>query len=403
LKKRTSGWKERFTTNDIIKDMKAFALIELIVYIAIFAIIATFLIGMLTTVTNVQIRQTSVNEVTEQLNFVSDTIQRTVQESSLINIPADGAPYTTLVLGVSDPARHPTQIYEAGGIIYLEEGANGPIPLTDARVNVPANGLEFRKFETTSGRASVRADITLEYVTTNPRAVFSRATQMAVTRVNAAVEFDDTLVPKFGNTHDLGGLAQQWKDGYFSGRVGIGINPAVPLHVYRGATGIIPGVNSALVLEDDDTNGMSILTGDLDYGFINFGDSVAEDQAQIRYDHSADAFSIRTNGVGNIRLHIDSTGNVGIGTETPANTLHVVGGTTINGGLTVTGKATITGGVDPPYISFSGESHESIREFAESVDPHEKVMQFWNEETQRLEVYVIEEDKFYTMLGEQIE
>src|SRR3989338_3801988 len=86
-----------------------------------------------------------------------------------------------------------------------------------------------------------------------------------------------------------------------------------------------------------------------------------------------------------------STGNVGIGTASPTSKLHVIG------------KATFTGGVDPPYISFSNESHESIKEFAKTVEEHEKVMQFWNEQTRRMEVYVIDEDKFYTIAGELIE
>ena len=82
-----------------------------------------------------------------------------------------------------------------------------------------------------------------------------------------------------------------------------------------------------------------------------------------------------------------SSGNVGIGTTTPTSKLHVIG------------KATITGGVDPPYVSFSGESHKSIRRYAEDVDEHEKAMLFWNNESHRIEVYAIDEDKFYDITG----
>ncbi|KAF5435658.1 Head domain of trimeric autotransporter adhesin [Candidatus Methanophagaceae archaeon] len=84
-------------------------------------------------------------------------------------------------------------------------------------------------------------------------------------------------------------------------------------------------------------------------------------------------------------------GDVGIGTTSPTSKLHVIG------------KATITGGVDPPYVSFSDETHESIREFAKNVEGHEKVMQFWNGKAHRMEVYVISEDKFYTITGELVE
>jgi len=91
------------------------------------------------------------------------------------------------------------------------------------------------------------------------------------------------------------------------------------------------------------------------------------------------------------QMRITQEGDVGIGTTSPTAKLHVIG------------KAIITGGVDPPYISFSDESHESIRQFARNVEKHEKVMQFWNGKTHRTEIYVIEEDKFYTISGELIE
>jgi hypothetical protein len=78
-------------------------------------------------------------------------------------------------------------------------------------------------------------------------------------------------------------------------------------------------------------------------------------------------------------------------------------GTTFVGPVTIDGKLTATGGVDPPYVSYSKETHESIREYAQYVEDHEEVMQFWNGDSHRMEVYVISEDLFYTITGELIE
>jgi len=71
--------------------------------------------------------------------------------------------------------------------------------------------------------------------------------------------------------------------------------------------------------------------------------------------------------------------------------------------LDVMGKASFPGGVDPPYVSFSSETHETIREFAMDVDPHEEVMIFWNTDSKQMEVYVIAQDKFYAMPLQEIE
>ena len=60
--------------------------------------------------------------------------------------------------------------------------------------------------------------------------------------------------------------------------------------------------------------------------------------------------------------------------------------------LYLSGKATIAGGVDPPYVSFSTQTHESIRRFAKELKPHEKVMLFWNGE--KFQYYNVEKDTF---------
>lgn len=65
------------------------------------------------------------------------------------------------------------------------------------------------------------------------------------------------------------------------------------------------------------------------------------------------------------------------------------------------GKVTIRQ-LDPDYISYSKESHESIREYSRNVEDHEAVMQFWNGEAHRMEIYDISQDAFYTFNGELI-
>jgi len=95
---------------------------------------------------------------------------------------------------------------------------------------------------------------------------------------------------------------------------------------------------------------------------------------------------------------------------------------TDGGDLTIVGKLTATGGIDPPYISFTKETHDTIKQYAidmttsiiEEKDgevivhasspaaENQEVMLYWNSDSKRLEVYVISEDMFYTITGEPI-
>ncbi len=53
-------------------------------------------------------------------------------------------------------------------------------------------------------------------------------------------------------------------------------------------------------------------------------------------------------------------------------------------------------------MSYSNETHKSIRKFAETVIEHEKVMQFWCSTHRQMEIYIIAKNKFYTFCGKEI-
>lgn len=111
---------------------------------------------------------------------------------------------------------------------------------------------------------------------------------------------------------------------------------------------------------------------------------------------------------GNMNVNVGNDLDVTVGGNTnivSGKTLKITTGAGLNivGPTTIDGKLTVTGGIDPPYISYSKETHESIREYAKYVDDHEEVMQFWNGDTHRMEIYAISEDVFYSITGELIE
>lgn len=107
--------------------------------------------------------------------------------------------------------------------------------------------------------------------------------------------------------------------------------------------------------------------------------------------------------IGSVIIAHDNEGKIFV-TVPPTDVLGlmVIDGLTINNNLTVIGKTTLSGGVDPPFISFTAETHSSIREFALSVLEHEKIMLFWNADTNRFEIYDIAKDEFHGLYEDML-
>ena len=195
-----------------------FTLVEVLVYAIIFSISAVFLVGILIAVTRTQLSQTSVNEVNQQLSFVTNTIQRLVRDASVIENDA-GVSSSTLVLRMASSTADPTRIYSSSSVLYLAEGTAVPVALTNEKVSV--SNFSINKLQNEGGFAIVQIDLTIEYNTTNPQLESARTWRSAVSRISAAT-FDYSVVPGTNNIYDLGNASYKWKDAYFSGGVAIG-------------------------------------------------------------------------------------------------------------------------------------------------------------------------------------
>lgn len=81
-----------------------------------------------------------------------------------------------------------------------------------------------------------------------------------------------------------------------------------------------------LVVKNTTSTGITIVSGSVDYGSIHFADGTTGSDSyrgQIVYNHTTNALSFSTDA--SERMRINSSGNVGIGTNSPSATLHVTG------------------------------------------------------------------------------
>lgn len=219
-----------------------FTLLELLIYLSVFTVVAGLFLNIFVITARVQVRETADTEVSSQLQFAMQTIQRLIRESSAAYVANLGpclkndlnnvnSPYPCLRLRMRDSLRDPT-------CIAVDEGtANNPadnkikiltgpaadpkecsqqnaMELTTGKVSLPDGSLPFRKFTNYPGHDTIQIDLTLNYVGgTSP---LSKTLRSAVGRVSAAT-FDSGLIP--GGTSgslDIGSGSTLWKDLYIN-------------------------------------------------------------------------------------------------------------------------------------------------------------------------------------------
>lgn len=211
------------------KTRSGFSLMEVLIYIAIFAMSAVFLVSILTVITRIQLKQSSSHEVEQQLAFVNNTIRDFIQRSSLIEMDEIGVPTTTLRLRAASSSSDRVLVYASSSILYLEEqpydnethlyGTSRITPLTDSSTKV--DSFYVTKYENPGGFAVAQVDLVLSANNNNAQSQVTRTLQTAVTRISAAT-FDSSINPDSSNQRDLGSSGLLWRDGFLQGTLQIG-------------------------------------------------------------------------------------------------------------------------------------------------------------------------------------
>ncbi|MCR4328713.1 MAG: hypothetical protein NUV53_04360 [Patescibacteria group bacterium] len=217
---------------------KGFTILELIIFSGILTLIVISFLAILVSITRVQVRQTAAAEVNQQSQFLIQTVQYYVEQSSVVDMD-ENSPTSTLKLRMVASSSDPLYIYLSGGVVYLQQTDNGtPEVLTSDRVSV--SNLQFTKRAHPSAHDSVSMVLSVGYNSQNLAESFTQTLNTAVARVSAAT-FDSNLIPSTTATYDVGVSSQVWRSInnilYFSGsNVGIGVvSPGQTLEVEGGA------------------------------------------------------------------------------------------------------------------------------------------------------------------------
>lgn len=136
-----------------------FTLIEMLLYIALSAVVLLALSQFFVLALSVRVKAQSVAEVEQQGTLVLKKIIQVIRNGSAIAVPAIGATSTSLTLAVPTGSKSPTVISQSNGRITITEGAGATEYLTDRHTVV--SNLIFSNLSDASARGTVKAQFTL--------------------------------------------------------------------------------------------------------------------------------------------------------------------------------------------------------------------------------------------------
>ena len=275
----------------LLSSKKGFSLIELLIYVGILAVSAGILTGVLQTVVQTQVEESAQNEVSGQLNFTIQTIQRLVRESSYIDL-TPGSATSTLRLKMQDSddnidptTDYYTLVYLQDGMVFVEEEPGTAQSITGE--NVTVDSLSFTKFTQYPARDIVQIDVAISGVEQVSGQTITRALRSVVSRASA-VTFDSDLLPGTDNSYQVGNGSYRWQNARFAGDL--------------TADGSVDGSQLCISGDCKSSWGSIGLTGSGTTGYVS------------KWSGSS--------SLGNSVIYDDGT-NVGIGTASPGADLHV--------------------------------------------------------------------------------
>ena len=223
--------------------MKGFTLVELLIYVGIFAIVGVGLVSILVTFVKIDVQQSAGSEIAGQANFILQKIQNTISNASFLVVNDDGndevdgtlaQTHSYLVIKAvnerSDPstendANSPITIYKEGDFVKIKQGQGAPNYVSINNLNghkIKVANLTFTKVSNPPGRDVVLINLSLQYNSANPTQQVTRNFVLGVSKASAAV-FDTALQPgaSVPSQLDMGTATNRWRHLFLAGDLNV--------------------------------------------------------------------------------------------------------------------------------------------------------------------------------------
>lgn len=132
-----------------------YTLIELLLYVAIVAIVLSAVTALFGITSDARVKNQSMSEVNEQGVSAMEYISQTLRTATSVSSPAAAASASSLTLVVPTASLSPTIINVSSGALQVKEGAAAAVSLTDSKVQVTAFNVTNLTRSGTSGTVQV--------------------------------------------------------------------------------------------------------------------------------------------------------------------------------------------------------------------------------------------------------
>ena len=149
------------------RQQRGFTLIEMLLYIAILAIVAVTISSFIFMVYTSRIKTSTISEVEQQGEQTMSLITQNIRNSSSITSPVAGVSASSLTLVEYNGTLSPTVLNQSGNVIQIKEGAGAVVALCSNRVVV--SGLSFQNISNSGSHGMVRIQFTLTHINSSNR------------------------------------------------------------------------------------------------------------------------------------------------------------------------------------------------------------------------------------------